>query len=201
MLSPPYDATANLTAISDSTYSDSYRLLQTKYGIDTDYNLPYSDIISVMKAADGFFGSDLIGSLHRRLNQFKIDGNKFPAMELMNDHSVGNLIRGFNCSHIIKRNYVADRIHLRIARILLFWYQEHIDLVLKQHINLTTTTLDIIVEEVYKLPKNQPNSRTWNRRKTSLCRHIRIGKRWSNMLNYLGVGTVLICGQDVAKML
>jgi hypothetical protein len=118
------------------------------------------------------------------------------------------ILRSLQCAETIEFESAVDPAKLRMARILLYHHYEQkcIDLskdpeisnYLSQGIGLATLANDAILEEIYGCRDQSTSEETNQKRINRFQWHKRLGKRWSFVASYLGVGIVLTCSHELA---
>lgn len=189
----------------------SFNTLTSKYGDGTQCNLKSVDIINVIKVGDTFVRRDSVSFISSYLEAFKDgvwNGQAIHAPPLEGLATTERLLKTFQCAELLDRHSAIDPVRLRIVRILLYWHYEQLYLELcddpqvsKLYSSGTKTAsvcIDKILETVYQCRRNQPDSKTWQRRRTSLQNHKLIGKKWSTLIDKLGTGILLICSSKLA---
>jgi hypothetical protein len=118
------------------------------------------------------------------------------------------ILRSLYCAETIEFESAVDPAKLRMARILLYHYHEQkcIDLskdpeisnYLSQGKGIATVANDAIFEEIYGCCDQSTSEETNKKRLSRFHWHKRVGKRWSFVASYLGVGIVLTCSRELA---
>ncbi|KAF1352903.1 hypothetical protein EJ07DRAFT_135433, partial [Lizonia empirigonia] len=113
------------------------------------------------------------------------------------------MLKSLQCVEVISADSLVEPIKLRMARVLLYHQYEHELMLLKHdsslriHLSsgkgLASVAKSVILERIYGLQYKSLTAQARRKRENSLKWHTRIGKRWSYVTSYLGVGIVLTC--------
>ena len=168
------------------------------------YGEPFDNIVSIVKLGDSAFRDDAASFIKDLCSKWDQEG-VWSRLPLSNPATGGSLVermlQSLQCAEIIECDATVDPVRLKMARILLHHYYEQTHIALEQDPSLSSrlcqgkrpagVATDIILERMYgttEISKRRRNSLEW---------HKRIGKRWSYVASYLGVGIVLTCSRSL----
>lgn len=116
-------------------------------------------------------------------------------------------LSGFYCAKILEHSYVVDPVKLRISRVLLYHYFKRLYTDLQTNSSTsgqrprgkTTASIatDQVLDKLYSAYNELFRPQTRKQRRHSLQRHKRLGKRWSIIATYLGLGILLTCSPSL----
>jgi hypothetical protein len=180
--------------------------LTSTYGDHTENPVKSDTIIEIIRLGDTFLRED-VGSF---IETFCLGWSQKGVWDrplLTNPTSDGTIIEklfnSFRCAEVLEQGSALDPLRLRIARIVFYHYYEQLctssrsnpDFLSRRSRGRDTASIatDKILEDMYGFTKDEVDSRTWKRRRDSLQKHKKIGKRWCMLATHLGLGILMAC--------
>jgi hypothetical protein len=173
------------------------------------YGGPYEGLCYIIRIGDSFLredAKDFITQFYLRWN-LEDPWCRLPITNpTLKRPLTEKMLKSLYCAEAIEFDSIVDPVKLRIARMLLHHYFEQLCNEFKKDqksCNLSpgkgvaSVAKDVVLETIYgcyektltpEIRKKQENSYTW---------HKRIGKRWSYVASYLGVGITLTCSPNL----
>jgi hypothetical protein len=204
------DAQSISSMAPHSRYMKAFRLLESHYHTRVSKPLGYAEIVSVIKLGDFFFAEKpkaFLSSL-----QETHTGQTFWHSEFVRPSTDGpvteRLFSSFHCAEILEERSAGDPLRLRMTRVLLYHY--FVQLCERSYLSnerrtvgkdKTSTVIDEILKEIYGSDLQEHGSESYKRRKTSIHRHKKIGKRWTLLVGFLGCGVLLLCSNSMSKQM
>lgn len=191
------DGTPETPAYAGSShYLRAFNALSSIYD-NTSGALTDGKIIEVIRVGDSFLRKDAARFISSDLNGLL---NKLWCHdEVPNPTSTCSLteklFKSFRCAEILGQRSAIDPLRIRFARILLYQYLEQ--LCKESRPQGRSVAIDRILEETY--PQHRlTDSQVQKKRRDSLMKHKKIGKRWSMLVQQVGSGLLLMCSSELA---
>ncbi|KAH8695746.1 hypothetical protein GQ44DRAFT_634738, partial [Phaeosphaeriaceae sp. PMI808] len=172
----------------------------------TAYTTLRDTIIEIIKLGDAFIRDDVESFIESFRLAWSQNGvwDRPPLMDPTRGGTIiEKLFNGFCCAEILEQSSAVDPVRLRVARVVLHHYYKQLCVDARSDPNLlsrrsrgrdtASVATDKILEDMYGSRKDQVDSRTWKRRRDSLQKHKKIGKRWCMLADHLGLGILLAC--------
>ncbi|KAF2193605.1 hypothetical protein K469DRAFT_550888, partial [Zopfia rhizophila CBS 207.26] len=172
------------------------------------------DYFPIIRLGDSFLRVDIVSFLeHFRLGWSQ--NGFWYRLPLSNPTPDGTtterLFKSFHCAELLEQGSSVDPVRLRIARIILYHYYEQLCVDSRSNPTIlgrrsrgrdtASVATDRILESMYNSSKDQTNPRIWKQRRDSLQKHKKIGKRWSMLAAYLGIGILLACNSGLESQM
>ena len=186
-------------------YPGSLKRLESLYGLSME---ALSDIIQL---SDYSFREDVVSfieSFCHSLDQHGLWYFPAPGNPVAEGPILKNLLKGFCCAEILTRSSIIDPVRLRLSRVLLYHYFERLRIDLKTDSSTlgqrsrgkgtATFAKNKVLDGLHSAHDERLRPQTRKEQWASLDRHKKIGKRWSIMATYLGLGVFLTCSPSLA---
>jgi hypothetical protein len=164
----------------------------------------------IIQLGDSFLRTDAASFIETLCDRWDTEGLWYrPALSNpAGDVSVmKRLLRGFHCAEVLQHGSIVDAFRLRISRVLLYQYYIELFAELQTSPSLSdqrssgkrtaSVATDKILDELYNAHSEQFKLRTRKQWQDSLRRHKKLGKRWSILATYFGLGIFLTCSSDL----
>jgi hypothetical protein len=211
---PPQSSIPLTYRCPQSHFTRGFDTLTSMYGNRAQEALTAETIIEIIQLGNFFLRDDL-ESFTESFRLASGQNSIWDRPSLMNPTEGGTLIErlfnGFRCAQILEQSSTVDPVRLRIARIVLYHYYEQLyvdaqsdsDLLSRRSRGRSTSSVvtDKILEDMYGLRQEQFDSQTWTRRRASLQKHKKLGKRWCMVVDHLGFGILLTCHPSLATQM
>jgi len=193
-------------SMPSAVHSQSY--LGTAFTTLTSMYSEYSPdtIVEIIRLGDTFLREDakaFIESFYFAWSQNALWDRPLLANPYRALKPIERLFNGFRCAEVLEQGSIVDPIRLRVARVLLYHYYEQVRIDLptdpflvsrrSRGRDTASIALDKVLEDMYASSNEPTSPKTQKRRRESLQKNKKIGKRWCMLATHLGLGILLVC--------
>ncbi|KAF2193895.1 hypothetical protein K469DRAFT_548980 [Zopfia rhizophila CBS 207.26] len=174
----------------------------------------FTQLHNIIRFGDSFLREDAASFIKSFCRRWSHTGLwNYPTLSDPADDSskMGRVLRGFHRAEVLKRGSVVDRLGLRLSRVLLYHYFEELRIDIQTKLSISellpsgkdaaSVATDKILDEFDRAYSEHNRLRTSEQRRASLQRHKTIGRRWSILATYFGLGIFLTCSPSLEARL
>ncbi|OJD21106.1 hypothetical protein ACJ73_07553 [Blastomyces percursus] len=192
-----------------SQYLYAFEMLTKIYGERSAFRLKSSNIIKAIKAGDALVRDDAVDFLRLYCSEWQNPEawrQQVMDMPQTSESNLAKFLQLSRCAESILSCSKIDRVKLRMTQLLLYhyyrlFYEEMKDSKEAGSKTRSTLTIDFLLRQLNLEEWEQMNEAKRARCRASFHSHKRMGKRWSILVAYLGCGLLLICSNEVVKLM
>ena len=196
----------SVMASAPTHFQSALRLLQAKYYDTEPRQLGLAEIVRIIRLGDFFVDEHCSKSLsivQRAIGRYGVWGSVDIGDPSQDAPLARQLLTTLRCAKLLEKRSICDVLRLRFARILLYRYFVQLCAASKENPvetskgrGLDSHVVDQILTVIYG-PKDYSLSKGMEqKRRNSLLKHKRLGKRWVMLAKFLGSGILLVCSKD-----